>query len=146
VPIAKSQNNIFSVLRDIEAALRPSDEFLAERVVADVLVVVANTQQMAGEGACVSPAESGAIARRYGRLAVIGYRDARLAKVAICRCDCQNLVERSVEALVSGEMLNCGNCPATPATPDARSDTFASSVADLEGRSAWRRHKGGGGG
>jgi hypothetical protein len=76
-----------------------------------------------------------AIERRYGALAVLDFSDPPTCKRCLCRCDCGRFVERSVEALVSGEMLNCGNCraaPAAPATPAASSlkikPSFASGV------------------
>jgi hypothetical protein len=84
----------------------------------------------------------GAIERRYGALVIVGFRDARLAKVAIVRCDCGKIVERSAEALVGGEMLNCGNCRATPATPTAPAADFAADLANLESLGARRRHRG----
>jgi hypothetical protein len=91
----------------------------------------------------IPPPAEPIVLRRYGALTIVGFRDAKTAKVAIVRCSCGNIVERSVEALVGGEILNCGNCRATPATPAA--DSFAGAIAGTESRSAWKRHKGGGG-
>jgi hypothetical protein len=86
------------------------------------------------------------VERRYGALVVIGYRDARTAKVAIVRCDCGNIVERSVATLTAGDISNCGNCRAAPAKPADRSDSFASNVAGMESWGAREKHFGGGGG
>jgi hypothetical protein len=83
------------------------------------------------------------IAKKYGALAVIGYRDARTAKVAIVRCDCGKVVEAPTEALAAGEILNCGRCRPAPATPAA--DSFAGAVASEESWGAKKRHFGGGG-
>jgi hypothetical protein len=83
-----------------------------------------------------------AIERRYGALAVLDFSDPPTRKRYLCRCDCGKVVEVPTEALEAGEILTCGRCRAASATPDARADSFASNVADLEGCNAWKRHRG----
>jgi hypothetical protein len=89
-----------------------------------------------------SPADPAAIERRYGALVIVGFRDARLAKVAICRCACGNVVERSVEALTAGDISSCGNCRTTAAEPAEPAADFAADLANLESLGARRRHRG----
>jgi hypothetical protein len=98
-------------------------------------------------------AEPDAIERRGNWITIS--RDATLKRVS-CRCaTCGHLCLIGAEALEGG--VNCPGClsphsvlsnvpPAAhlPSAKPDRSDSFAGAVADMEGRNAWKRHKGGG--
>jgi hypothetical protein len=82
------------------------------------------------------------IPRQYdGWLAIGG--DAT-GKRVVCKCaKCAHVCTIGREALEAGGVF-CSGCasPAKPATPDARSDSFAGTIADTESRGVWKRHKG----
>ena len=85
------------------------------------------------------------IAKKHGALAVLDFSDPPTRKRYLCRCDCGRIAEVSAGALEAGEIRTCGRCLTLRSAPPA-ADSFAGAVADLEGRNAWKRHNGGGGG
>jgi hypothetical protein len=85
--------------------------------------------------------EPKAVPHRFGRWSVVGFADARTAKVALCRCDCGQISRVSYETLTSGGFIECIACsPSKRLDPTAKS--YASNVASAEGRSARKRHRG----
>jgi hypothetical protein len=86
-------------------------------------------------------ASTPAAIERYGDWLVIS-RDGTGKRVS-CRCSQrQRVTVIGREALEGGAGVTCPRClNPRSATPDA--DSFAADVSDLEGRNAWKRHKGG---
>jgi hypothetical protein len=84
-----------------------------------------------------------AIERRGNWLAIGG---DTTGKRIVCKCaSCGHVCVIGAGALEGGA-VHCPGCAHPPrAKTDARSDSFAGAVANLEGRNAWKRHKGGGG-
>jgi hypothetical protein len=84
--------------------------------------------------------------QRFGAWRLIGFADST-GNRSIVRCGlCGYLSLISREALEAGGVFCSGCARPHSATPDARADSFASGIAGVEGRNAWKRHKGGGGG
>ena len=83
--------------------------------------------------------------KRFNRWTVVGFTDARTAKVALCRCDCGQISRVSYQTLTSGGHVECASC-SPPRNLSDRSErtSFAAEFASAESRGAWKRHKGGG--
>jgi hypothetical protein len=79
--------------------------------------------------------------QRFGTWRLIGFADAKVAKVALVRCDCGQISRVSYEALVTGGHVVCPTCK-PPLAPNHYDRSFARDAAQAEGRSARKRHFG----
>jgi hypothetical protein len=81
--------------------------------------------------------------QRFGSWRLIGVADAKLAKVALARCDCGELSRVSYEARTSGARVSCPSChPPQQHASERGERSFASVLASAEGRGARKRHQG----
>jgi hypothetical protein len=80
---------------------------------------------------------------RFGGWRLIGFADAKVAKVALVRCDCGQISRVSYEALLSGAHVSCPSChPPQHHASERGERSFASVLASSEGRSAKKKHMG----